>query len=304
MNTLIVFPAYVNNYSGKEQQFISECDCNFRELLIIASDTLKLDLTGFDFQKNNFLNDELKSQYITYIFSCSLAEILKKHFLDVDLVSGYSMGIYAALYYCGTISFTDGLQIIKSAWENISKVTMDRNYGMGIVVGLDQNDIMKFIREVQGVDICNRNNPHTYIISGIKEDVERILDLSKSEGALNAKLLPASKPYHSKYIMPAENGFANDLKNIQFKNSSDKYISTINRKAKSSGEELKIEVIRNIYTKINWFETIQAALAMGVNSIYECGAGDGLTQNSRFIPGNFKSYTFDKLKKFLNSNNE
>ena len=117
MATSILFPAFAAEYSGKEEMAISGVENNFRNLLEIASDALITNLKGFDFTTNNFLDDELKSQYVSYIYSCSVADILRGEKVNTSCVSGYSMGIYAAIYYCRSISFIDGLQLVKYAWE-------------------------------------------------------------------------------------------------------------------------------------------------------------------------------------------
>ena len=134
MKATIIFPAFVREYTGSEQQAISSSRNDFARLLATASDTLRIDLTGFDFANNNFLDDELRSQYISYIFSCAVSDILKKKGIAPSYVSGYSMGLYAALYYCRSVSFLVGLKLIENAWEEISVATADGHYGMGMIM--------------------------------------------------------------------------------------------------------------------------------------------------------------------------
>ena len=299
MSSSIFFPAFVNEYTGKEQQAISVYENNFNHLLTVASGTLNLGLTEFNFQENNFLNDELKSQYISFIFSCSVADILKYHKLKPKFVSGYSMGIYAALYFWGSITFYDGLQLVKNAWENIILSTTGSKYGMGMIVGLKESEISDLIKTCGGLEICNQNNPHTFIISGLWDSVERILIKAKTEGALRASALPVSNPYHSKFVKNAVPAFTTMVNNIIFTNPAYHYVSAIDQKIIDSSDGVRNEVIENICCRMNWYNTMNSILRLGTNSIFECGAGDGLTRNSRFIEGNYKSYSINKLDKFL-----
>jgi malonyl CoA-acyl carrier protein transacylase len=299
--TSIIFPAFVNEYTGTEGIAISLYENNFNRRLSIASDILKLNLKGFDFKDNNFLNDELKSQYISYLFSCSVADILKCMKVKPSFVSAYSMGIYAALYYCGSITFNDGLLLVKTAWEKICKVTESGIYSMGMIIGLTESDILNLLRGTDGVEICNQNNPHTFIISGSYKALENVLALAKAEGALRTNMLPVSNPYHSKFVKSAVSEFSEVVRTLPFIDPAYKYVSAINQKIIDNAEDLIKEVIENLYCRMNWLNTMNLLLTLGTDIFFECGAGEGLTRNARFIEGNFKSFPITKLDKFLES---
>lgn len=295
----VIFPAFVNEYTGTEGQAISAFNNDFTSLIATASDILNLDLTGFDFNKNNFLNDELKSQYISYLFSCSVANILKVQKVKPSFVSGYSMGIYATLYYCGSVSFNEGLMMVKSAWDIISGVTSEGKYGMGIIIGLEESDILNLSETAGEVEICNQNNKHTFIISGSSGAVENVIMSAKTEGAMRANIIPVSKPYHSKFLKYVGPEFAEAIKDLTFRTPDYKYISAMDQKIIETAEGLKKEVIKNLYSRMNWLDTMNLMLKMGTDIFFECGAGDGLTRNARFIEGDFKSFSVTKLDKFL-----
>jgi [acyl-carrier-protein] S-malonyltransferase len=297
--TSVLFPAFAAEYSGTEGEAISGFEDNFRNRINTASDTIYTDLTGFDFSTNNFLDDELKSQYISYIYNCSVADILRGEKVNALFVSGYSMGIYAALYYCRSISFNDGLKLIKYAWDTICGLTKDGKYGMGMVIGLDQSDIEKFLKTIPEVEICNQNNRHTFIISGKLSGVENLLGSAKEEGALRTNLLPVSKPYHSKLLKGTGPEFTRLISKIPFHVPEYKYISAMDQKIITTGEGLRNEVIENLCCRMSWVETIKKLIALGTDTFFECGAGDSLTRNMRFIEGDQKSFSVSKIDKFL-----
>jgi [acyl-carrier-protein] S-malonyltransferase len=209
------------------------------------------------------------------------------------------MGIYAGLCYCGAVTFRDGLLLVKSAWEAISKVTAEGKYGMGMIVGLSEEDILALLNPSRDVMICNQNNLHTFIISGTFAAVMNVLSLAKEEGALRTNLLPVSKPYHSDFIKDAVPGFSKIVRELNFTDPEYKYISNISQKIITDADGLREEVISNIYYRMNWYKTMNIALTLGTDVIFECGAGDGLTRNSRFIEGNFKAFPVNKLNDFL-----
>ncbi len=299
MATSIIFPAFVNEYNGTEGKVISAYENNFFDYLELASAALQTDLTGFDFLKCNFLDNELTSQYISYLFSCSVADILKSQKIKSSFVSGYSMGIYAALYYCGSISLTDGLQLVQNAWNVISQVTAKGTYGMGMIVGLDETDLIKILKSYQGVEICNQNNPHTFVISGVLDEVGKALLSAKDEGALHIGKLPVSKPYHSGFVKDALPEFSKIVRNMKVRNPDYKYISTLDQKIIDTPEAIRYELIQNLASRMNWLKTMRKVIDLDTDIIFECGASDGLTRNSRFIEGNFNAFSVIKLDKFL-----
>jgi [acyl-carrier-protein] S-malonyltransferase len=299
MAVSIIFPAFVNEYKGNEDRINRDIGNSFNRLLESASEYLNTDLTGFDFRRNNFLEDEIKSQYISYIFSCSVAGFLKSQKVRPSCVSGYSMGIYAALYYCGSVDFNQGLRMVKQAWDTLCRVTGEGRFGMGMVIGLDEADLVALLQGRKEVEISNQNNPYTYILSGSHREVERVLTAAKEEGAMRANMLPVSKPYHSRFLKRASPEYAETIRDLIFMTPLYPYISAMDQNLIITGEGLRKEVIMNLSSRMNWLKTMNSLLSMGTDMIFECGAGDGLTRNARFIEGKFQSYSIDKLDKFI-----
>lgn len=296
----IIFPAFVSEYTGSEQEAIRRYGNGFEKLLGRGSEMLNLDLTGFDVVENNFSGDEEKSQYVSYIFSCAVADILSNQDIEPSFVSGYSMGIYAALYYCGSVSFEDGLRLVKRAWDLISEAASGGKYSMGMIVGLTDTDIQNMITDDKDVVICNQNNPHTYIISGKDEGVKSVLSMAREEGALRANLLPVTKPYHTDVLRDAIPGFTKFLDNITVKAPSYPYLSSLDQGILLTNDDLRQELIKNLYHKMDWYGAMKKMIEHGMEVFFECGAGDGLTRNFRFIDRKVKSYSVNKINDFIN----
>ena len=297
--TAIIFPAFVSEYLGIELQAIKSSENNFRDKISVASGILKTDLAGFDFLSDNFLADELKSQYISYIYSCTVADILKEKQIKPSFVCGYSMGLYAALYYCGAVNFQNGLLLVKRAWDAISGACLGGSYGMGMIIGLDEAEIRSWCDEQKDAWICNQNNPHTFIISGTLKSVSLILDKAKAEGALRTNLLPVSKPYHSQLLGKAKGRLQDFLGTTRFDEPVYPYFSCLDNKMIVKGSGFRDEVARNIDSHMNWLLTMDHLISLGTAVFFECGAGDGLTRNFRFIGGNYKAFSINNLQDFI-----
>jgi [acyl-carrier-protein] S-malonyltransferase len=295
----IIFPAFVNEYKGTEDRLNGEVGNTFTRLLASASQYLNTDLTGFDFRRNNFLEDELKSQYISYIFSCSVAGFLKSQKVRPSRISGYSMGIYAALYYSGSVDFLQGLRMVKQSWKVICRVAEGGSFGMGMIIGLDETDLLTLLHGSEDIEISNQNNPYTFILSGSRQRLENILSEAREEGAIRATLLSVSKPYHSSFLKRASPEFAEAISDLAFMPPDYPYVSAIDQNIITTGEGLRKEVILNLSSRMNWLKTMNDLVSNGIDTIFECGAGDGLTRNARFIEGKFQSFSVEKLEKFI-----
>ena len=209
------------------------------------------------------------------------------------------MGIYAALYYCGSVGFLQGLRMVRQAWETISQVAADGLFGMGMVIGLTESELSVLLEGMEEVEISNQNNPYTFILSGSRRTVEAVLAAAREEGAMRATLLPVSKPYHSKFLEGASPGYAGAIRALPFKDPEYRYISSMDQHVLTTGEGRRQEARLNLSSRMNWLKTVQCMLASASTLILECGAGDGLTRNARCIGGNFRSFPVDKLETFL-----
>lgn len=248
IKTSHLFPVFVSEYIGNEKKIISGYSNDFDSLLTSASKIVDCDLSDFDMQTNNFLSDELKSQYIAYIFSCAVSNILKQKNIVPDYVAGYSMGLYGALYHCRSISFDDGLKLIQNAYNIISNSinpdVIGTKFGMGIVAGLEYQDIDKIIcQNSKDVEIVNTNSSNSYVISGIYSEVDKVLFLAKQEGAIHTRLLPVSIPYHSKFLCDAAKEFNNYLKKVHIKPSLYDIVSSIDQRIIKTKEDVEKELV-------------------------------------------------------------
>jgi malonyl CoA-acyl carrier protein transacylase len=176
---------------------------------------------------------------------------------------------------------------------------MERSYGMGMIIGLTETDLIPFINAEKEVEICNQNNPHTFIISGSLAAVESVLNAAKTEGALRANLLPVSKPYHSRFLDKTATAFTKVINEFTFSAPVCRYISAVDQQAIETADGLRKEVIRNLSNRMHWLNTMNSLLILGTDIFFECGAGNSLSRNARFVEGDFKSFSINKLYKFL-----
>jgi len=281
---VFVFPAFPNDYTGHPGNDLEGFSIQFEQLIKEVSTSHEFLLSGFNFQSNNFLDDELKTQYITYLYSCAAATVLRKKQIHPEYSAGYSMGIYAALYDAGSITLDTGLRFIKQAYRSLKSAIRWKTYGMGTLIGLERKDIEMLISNSHfRIDITNQNAPYSYVVSGIRDDIQEMLSLAKNEGALHTRSFPVSVPFHNHLLKDAAIGFSGKTSHLDIFPPSNPVLSLIDQKELHTPEELRCEITRNLHHPLNWYKTQQWFVMHGIQQFIECGPSRGLVKNAKFV---------------------
>jgi [acyl-carrier-protein] S-malonyltransferase len=300
MLTGFIFPAFVSEYKGDEHELLRQYSDDIDHLLKEASLKTGFSLTKFYIKENDFRDHELEAQYISYIFGCAVSDILKRKEVTPDYISSYSMGLYSALYCGGSISFAGGLDLIRKAFELIKGVLRTTDTGMGSIVGLERNDILKLLSNKSGVTIANANGIYSYMISGIRSEIEEVLELARLEGALHTSLMNVTCPYHTPLLDEASRNFMEFVeKEVVIKDSGYRIVSGIDQRTFSEKKEIIRELSANLNHQINWMKTMEKILNLKVNRFIECGAGTSLYKIGKFIEGDFRIITLSELGKVI-----
>ncbi|MBN1198364.1 MAG: ACP S-malonyltransferase [Bacteroidales bacterium] len=260
----------------------------------MASDLVDPDLSFFHPENQTFLDHELRTQYIAFIYGCSISEILQEQGIFPDLLCGYSMGIYAALVQGEAVSFENGLLLIRHAFQEISYTTMTGRFGMAGIIGLTEPDIKKILKEFPEVEISNQNSAYSFVLSGHQCDLEKTLAIARTEGAFHARMLNVTIPYHSHFLKSAALQFAKFVYSIDVQSLKIPMISVLTQELLHSQEDIKTELVENLYKHFNWHATQQRMLRMGMNRFIECGPGKSLKKNSKFIEGDYQFISLEE----------
>jgi [acyl-carrier-protein] S-malonyltransferase len=294
-NSTFLFPAFVLKYHGKEVDIILNNDIDFNAKLNEASCFSGVDLTGFDLNENNFMDNELKNQLITYLISCLYSDILKSKQIYPQNITFLSMGIYSALYCAESIKLEEGILLIKRIFEKLSSQISDKSFKMLAVTGFSRTDIEKILHTMElDCDIVIKNNIHSYIIAGLSEEIDRFYEYAQLEGAMHLNIFPVSIPYHSKYI--EIDGLESEIfEGIDIKMPAYNIISSLNQQTVESSEIIRSVVISNLTTFIDWHKTKTTLIENGNYHFIECGPGDSLKRISKFIDGDYKVISLQKV---------
>jgi len=297
-----VFPPFASDYPDDPFSNLIGFDDCFRKYLSRAAEFADPDLIKFDIASSTFLDDELKTQYISYIQACSLVSWFRAKGVVPAYCSGYSMGIYAALFQSEVISFLDGLVLIRQAYKEIEKITGNQQFGMCAIIGLNLDDMDQLIhKENLDLKLAIQNSVCSFSFSGKAGDITRLTESAQKEGALSTRVLNVSVPYHSTFLKETEASFREFVNQMQFRSPKMPIVSLVDQELLLEEHALKEEVVRNLFTPLNWYETQLYLQELGVHRFVECGSGKGIVKNARFIEGDAVSYTANSFTALLAS---
>jgi [acyl-carrier-protein] S-malonyltransferase len=292
-----IFPAFITESSGDifiENEKLQERLGRYLEDPALPD--LFPGIPGFSFRGSLLPAGEPDKQAVTFLYSCAVADHFRNAGLSPEYSAGYSMGLYSALCHAGVIGLAEGLALIRKAWEEIRNALPDTDSGMVSVVGLGKGDLELLVEKTGGrMEITNRNNPVAFIVSGSRETLAGFSEAAKQEGALHVRDMNVSFPYHSSLLRPAETPFREFVDDMTFREPAVKIVSCIDQSILDSEEKIRKELVRNLFSHLDWYRTQQFLLGSGILLFLETGAGNYLARNAKFIDGNYRflsSYEF------------
>ena len=197
-----------------------------------------------------------------------------------SVVAGHSLGEYTALVCAGSISFADGVNLVKLRGEFMQQAVPAGTGAMAAILGLDDDAISHACADAaQGevVSPVNYNCPGQIVIAGNKEAVARAIDKCKEAGAKRAIPLPVSVPSHCELMKPAAEKMAAELAKIEVQMPSIDVVQNTTAAMASTVEELKANLLAQLYSPVLWTSSVQAMIEKGVESTVECGPGKVLS---------------------------
>lgn len=284
---IFLFPPFTLKYVGNETDIIHDSGIPYNKILEKVSIVSNTDLTDFNIDGNNFVNNELKNQLITFTISCIFSNILESRSVISNLATGLSMGLYAALYNAKCIRLEDGVLLIKRVHQHLLQITAGKKYAMLNIIGLNITDVSLLIKENQlKCEIVIKNGHVSFIISGEANDIHTLQSIAQEEGALFTNIFPSTIPYHSSYIQ-AIHSFKNEIiYGIDFKKPSCGLFSPVSGRSISSVNQIKREIIHNLILPVDWMNAMIELNKYHNNIFFECGSGNSLTKISKTIDRN------------------
>lgn len=270
--TTFVFPGQGSQIKGMGKELFAE----FPEFVQKADQILGYSIADMCINNpDNLLNDTRYTQPAIFVVSVlSYLNKIKQTSDKPSYLVGHSLGEYTALFAANVFDFESGLKLIQKRGELMSQA---KGGGMAALIGLQQQQVEQVLaaENMSAVNIANYNSYTQIVISGAKEKIEQSIGLFEKAGA---KVFPlnVSGAFHSPLMLPAQNEFANFIKNFTFSTPTIPVIANITA-APYTADNIQDNLIKQISQSVRFTQSIAYLLQQGEKVFEELGPGKVLT---------------------------
>ena len=241
------------------------------------------------------LMNTINTQPSVFLYEIALA-IAQKNIIP-DVVSGHSLGEFAALVIAGAISFEDGLNLVLNRAVIGQKACDKQPTAMGAVIGLNDEYVARRIKEIweetgEPIYFANYNGPGQVVISGSKKGIRLACKIFMKEGAKKAVPLPISGSFHTPYMDEAKTELGEIIKKIEFQEAKIPVYQCVDALPHTNPDELKANLIEHITHPVLWTSMTHNMVKDGVTEFYEVGTDDTLT---KIVKRMYPDLTVDQL---------
>jgi len=223
-------------------------------------------------------------------------------FKKIKFFAGHSLGEYSALLCSGSLNFNDALFLLHERGKAMQEAVPVGKGAMLAVLGLELEEIKNFILQLKQKGVCeiaNDNANGQIIVSGEIELINNLNDILK-QNKKKSILLPVSAPFHCSLMKSAAEKMKGKINSVNFKNSNLEIITNVTALPENQSEKIKDLLVRQIYSKVRWRESILYMKSKDIDEFIEIGPGKVLSGLVKRITKNSKSISINSIEDVKN----
>ncbi len=282
-----LFPGQGSQFVGMGKDLYEHYD-QVKVLYQKANRIMDIDLARICFEGPE---EQLKQTQITqpaiFVHSMAVFELIKHSSSTPAAVAGHSLGEYSALVAAESLSFEDGLRLVKIRGELMQQAGTTQPGTMGAIIGLDPDTVSRIcdsLKETGIVCPANFNSPGQIVVSGDVQAVRVALDLAKTKGARRAVQLVVSGAFHSPLMESAASGLSEALQKAEIKDAQIPVYTNVQATPSTKSTELKELLYKQLTHPVRWEEIISNIASDQIETYFEIGPGKVLSGlNKRIV---------------------
>ena len=199
---------------------------------------------------------------------------------DIKYFAGHSLGEYSALVSSKSLNFSDAVYLLHERGKSMQEAVPEGKGSMLAVMGLKLENLEKYIAKISkdiGVcEIANDNSDSQVILSGDKSAINEISKVLKVDKKKSIPL-PVSAPFHCSLMNSAAKVMEEKIKKTNFKSPSVELVSNVTAEPVRDPEKIKDLLVKQIFSKVRWRESIEFMINNEVKEFIEIGPGKVLS---------------------------
>lgn len=196
--------------------------------------------------------------------------------------AGLSLGEYTALWLAGSVSFADGLRLVRRRGELMQAAAQAQSGGMVSVMGLAEQQLRQLCQQVGQMVLANFNCPGQIVVSGPLEACGRLAELVEQAGGAALRLAVAGA-FHSPLMHPAAEGLRAVLTETAFHAPKIPVPANVDGQYHDGPEAVRHALQAQVVRPVLWQRCVERLMADGFDRFVEVGPGRVLTGLMRRI---------------------
>ncbi len=222
------------------------------------------------------LSCTLYTQPCLYVVQTLRAELMRNQGYQPDLVAGYSLGEYPALYAAGAFDFATGLHLIKRRAEIMNRAPQGK---MVALIGFEPEQLQQQILHTPNVWRVN-DDLTIAIISGTPLAVESLLAKVEARRVIPLNL---SVTFHTPLMLAAAEEFQRILESTSFDSLKIPVLSSTELIPTVDLARLKESLIWQISQPVRWRAISLSIASQRTKEVVEIGPGRDLSKQMKRI---------------------
>lgn len=269
-----LFPGQGSQFVGMGKA-LSDSYPEARQVFESAEKILGYSLSQLCFEgPEDKLTQTLFAQPAIFVTSIAALRVIQKLYPQItpSFSAGLSLGEFTALVAAGSMSFEDGLRLVKQRAEAMELSAKHYPGTMASILGFAQSDCQAVAKEA-GCEVANLNSPDQIVLSGTAESIEKACQLAEARGAKRAIRLKVGGAFHSSLMREAKETLERALKETPLRAPACTFIPNVLGTPASDPESIRDLLARQLMSPVQWIKTMEAAAAQGIPLFLEIGPG-------------------------------
>lgn len=245
------------------------------------------------------LTDTVNQQPALFVTSIAAQEAMRAQgWEEPAFVAGHSLGEFSALVAAGSISFKDGLDLVRQRGE-LMKIAGEWEPGaMAAILALDTAVIKELCSQAsletgRIVQLANDNCPGQIVISGDKIALRRAMKLAEDAGARKVVQLPISIAAHSPLMGSVVAEFATAVDATPIRSPKMPVIGNVFAEPLTDPNKIREELKAQLTSPVAWTDSINFLVNNGTETFVEVGSGNVLLGLVKRINRHVKRIKFE-----------
>ncbi|MFO3702929.1 [acyl-carrier-protein] S-malonyltransferase [Staphylococcus felis] len=235
--------------------------------------------TDFDILETMFTDKDEKlgltenTQPALLTHSIALYEAMGRPQSDYTL--GHSLGEYSSLVMSGVLQFEDAVKIVRRRGELMSQAFPNGVGSMAAVLGLSLEEVRaiceKLSTQDERIEPANINCPGQIVVSGHQSLIDQFVSEGKALGAKRVLPLQVSGPFHSSMMKVIEADFEAYINQFEWHDAIVPVVQNVHAQGETNGETIKKHMIKQLYSPVQFIDSVQYLISQGVDHFIEIG---------------------------------